>query len=84
MLFDILRTIILCAALMGAFLLGVAVYRAGFSDGRGKEGNIPQKPIIHLPKKAKTAENTPYYDDILSNIDAYDGTETGQKKVRRK
>lgn len=82
MLFDILQTVILCAALMGAFLLGVAVYRAGFADGRGKD--VIQKPIVHLPKKAKTAENTPYYDDIMANINAYDGTETGQKEVRRK
>lgn len=86
MLFDILRFAVYTAAFAAVFLIGARTYSVGYSDGRReREGKPPVKePFFPIKKKGKQAENTPYYDDILSNIDAYDGTETGQKKVRRK
>lgn len=43
--------------------------------------------VFHLPKKAKKPKMTPEEDrmvQILSNIDRYDGTPTGQKEVKVK
>ena len=65
--------------------MGFLIYREGFDDGRSQTGKVPErKPIIRLPKADKPIENSPYYDDILRNIEVYDGTENGQREVRRK
>ena len=87
LLSEFLRIVFPCITLFAGFVMGFLIYRAGFDDGRrtGGTGKIPErKPIIRLPKAEKPIENSPYYDDILRNIEVYDGTENGQREVRRK
>lgn len=70
---------IITGVLIGIFL--VLGYRKGLKDGmRLKEG----KPIEAVPKKKRKkeyAEVDPRTEAILRNIDSYDGTAVGQKKI---
>lgn len=87
MLYNI-QLIIISAGTIGAFFAGMYIYRAGYTDGRQDAGDrIPErKPVLpNLSKKApEPAENSPYYDDLLYNIEIYDGTPNGQREVRSK
>ena len=88
LLSEFLRIIFPCLTLFAGFCMGFLIYRAGFDDGRRTARKIPERvertPIIRLPKADKPVENSPYYDDILRNIEVYDGTENGQREVRSK
>ncbi len=52
--------------------------RDGLAAGRGEE----PKPLLRpAAKREKTTPEQARLDDILANIDAYDGTERGQREV---
>ena len=60
----------------------VFCWRMGFWDGMAAEKNEPLCRILHpVAKREKATPEQARLDDILANIDAYDGTERGQKEV---
>ena len=78
MLSDIL-TFVLALAVCGMAALCVHCYRMGLRDGMHMQEGIAPEPV-RMPVKA-TVKRTDKYDAILANIDAYDGTEKGQKVI---
>lgn len=72
---------IIAAGIYGLFLL--AAYRKGLRDGlkisRGKE---PEPVILSEKKRTEGTQLDARTEAILRNIDSYDGTNTGQKKVK--
>ena len=65
-------------------VLCVACYRLGLRDGRAMKDDAPLPQAVKLPRKApRPTERDLYYNTILKNIDAYDGTGAGQQEVKR-
>ena len=73
--------LMLLAGTLSAFGAIVA-YRCGVRDGRALDKGEPLPPAVRLPAKKETqsAENA-RWDTILANLEAYDGSSTGQKEV---
>lgn len=75
-------THILLALVVGAFVF--LSYRQGLKDGMRKEKGEELRPVVSKPRQKhnegtdKTAEK---WGTIIANIDTYDGTPKGQKKV---
>lgn len=60
----------------------VVCWRMGFRDGIAAGKNEPLDRIIYpAAKREKTTPEQARLDNILANIDAYDGTERGQREV---
>lgn len=66
--------ILIAVAVAAAVILA---YRLGQRDGR----KDPPKPFFNVKSKAKVESDR--WDDILANIEIYDGTAEGQKEVRK-
>lgn len=77
MLYNVL-TVLLCDVLG---VLCVGCYRMGLRDGMRAKDGAPPAPIRRESARVK-ADNS-RYDAILKNIDAYNGTSAGQKKVNK-
>lgn len=76
MLYSLIVTVLVLS-----FLLPVAAFfsfRYGYSIGRGKRGiTAPFKKA-----KPKIPEDVMRFNDIIENINSYNGSEQGQKEVR--
>ena len=86
MLSDLVRLGIICAAMIVCFAVGGIVHEAGYLLAKKEEKGGTEKPVLFrngndMPEV--NVNNDPYYDDVLYNIDKYDGTSQGQKEVRR-
>lgn len=86
MLSDLVRLGIICAAMIVCFAVGGIVHEAGYLLAKKEEKGGTEKPVLFrngndIPEV--NVNNDPYYDDVLYNIDKYDGTSQGQKEVRR-
>lgn len=69
---------ILLALVVGAFVF--LSYRQGLKDGMRKEKGEELAPVVKSrPKQANKQPDK--WDTIMANINAYDGTPKGQKKV---
>lgn len=81
-----MRILLPCIAFIVGTCMGFLIYRSGYDDGRHSAGQaVPErKPVISIKKPDAPVNKDPYYDDILANIEAYDGTEFGQKEVRHR
>lgn len=57
-------------------------YRQGIRDGMAKEKGIPPAPVARVKGKppGQTAEER-RMQQIMANVEAYDGTAKGQKEV---
>lgn len=72
---------------IAGWLIGICVflgYRKGLKDGGWIKGDKPiAEPSGWIMRKKKTqkAEFDPKTEAILKNIDSYDGTAAGQKKI---
>lgn len=79
MLYDF-SMLIFALAMCGMAVLCVRCYRLGLRDGMGaKEGKMPE-PVRSMGRA--TVKKADKYDDILANIDAYDGTGKGQRAIK--
>ena len=81
-------TEVICVAM--AFITASAAvffaYRQGIKDGHKLAENKPIDPIISIPKRQpkiskEQSENLKALSTLVGNIDAYNGTAEGQKKV---
>lgn len=77
--------IVLFAA--AALLFGVAavvIYRLGLRDGARMASGQPPSPVKkHTPgRAAPVPEDVQRLNNILANVERYDGTGQGQKEVR--
>ena len=57
-------------------------YRQGIRDGMAKESGIPPEPVARAKGKPRgqTAEER-RMQQIMADVEAYDGTSRGQKEV---
>ena len=69
---------ILLALIVGAFVF--FSYRQGLKDGMRKEKGEELAPVVR-PRPKQANKQPDKWDTILANINAYDGTPKGQKKV---
>lgn len=80
---NILVIIVIIYALLSQ---GFTIYAVKFGlKCAEKPGKVMEEPVFNLPKRkkeAKISESDQRVLDILSNIDAYDGTDTGQKEIK--
>ena len=86
MLSEYIRLGIICAAMIVCFAVGGIVHEAGYLLAKKEEKGGTEKPVLFRARNDIPEVNineNPYYDDVLANIDAYDGTSQGQKEVRR-
>lgn len=60
----------------------VAAYRCGVRDGRALDKGEALPPAVQLPakKEASSVKDT-RWDTIMANLEAYDGSSTGQREV---
>jgi hypothetical protein len=65
------------AALFAAF--AIAAYRMGLRDGMRKLDGLPPGAPIWRGRRSGDADGR--VSKLLSNIDAYDGTGKGQRKI---
>ena len=86
MLYELLRLGIIAACMIVCFAVGGIVHEAGYLLAKKEEKGGTEKPLLFRGRNDIPEVNlneNPYYDDVLANIDAYDGTSAGQKEVRR-
>ena len=86
LLSETLRIIFPVITLIAGGYMGYKIYQTGYDDGKRSAGaKAPERrPVFNFGKKAEPVKNSPYYDDILRNIEIYDGTDNGQREVRSK
>ena len=62
--------------------IAILSYRQGLRDGMAKEKGIPPAPVARVKGKppGQTAEER-RMQQIMANVEAYDGTAKGQKEV---
>lgn len=65
------------------FTLGAEIYRKGIEHGKKFGSAAPSAPIISKPAKkaVKESDEIKRYNAILRNLEAYDGTSTGQEEI---
>lgn len=64
-------------------ILVLIAYRQGVKDRIQQDKKEPLQPFFNVPKFSKLSKEDVQTQTILDNIDAYDGTGTGQKDVIR-
>ena len=74
-----LQVVVTLPFLILSFILGAKTYQAGLNAGKGEK----TEPII-FPKRVKKpipSKDLDRINQILDNIDRYDGTERGQEDI---
>ena len=77
MLYSLIGAVIGLSFLMP--LMCLLAFKKGFQAGRGQEPEAPTMPALF--RKQKEARRARRYNNILDNIDAYDGTGANQRAV---
>lgn len=84
-LFAILLILVVGALNVACFFIGA---RVGQKVVKGEAVELPEidpmKPIREQKERKKAEAEQDYYDTIMSNIDNYDGTGSGQKDLPRR
>ena len=83
MLFSIV-TIILAVYCVISPVIIISAVKFGMKCADNPQ-EVTEKPFINVPKRKKNAKVSPEWQrgiDIMANIDAYDGTDVGQKEIK--
>lgn len=86
MLYKILEAVIVLSFLMAIILEVIIGYILIKNDLKKQENRVKIGPILHKPRltraeKKKKAEEEKRFETLLNNIDAYNGTDFGQKEL---
>lgn len=89
MLYKILEAVIVLSFLMAIILeviIGYILIKNDLKYNKKQENRVKIKPILHKTRltraeKKKKAEEEKRLETLLNNIDAYNGTDFGQKEL---
>ena len=84
MLYNISIIAIIALAAIFSFFAGAKVFERGYDCGKDDRvtKNTPKKPSKTTKKAPKTSPEVVRVNNILANIERYDGTSAGQEEIK--